>query len=434
LIHAIESGYKAIRWRFSGVLRMIRISRLYDSDKGYPRNWTASILRLAMALTILAWPAMSAAIEIPHLESIVLAEVQPHSNNPAVIWYDNFDTDRLAQYLEPKPGSPEARRSTQEALGGTGASMECYYAAGSRGVGNRKLVFGDCPFGRPLRAKERFTNICWRLYVKHQKGWVGAPAKMSRATGFVSSKWNQAFISHVWSAGLFLTLDPASGVRDGQVGTTQYNDFAHLRWLGNKPVGRFPIHATEESGRWVCVESQLRLNTPGKHDGVAVLWVDGRLDSARTNLDFIGTYTGTGSTVNAVFLEAYWNEGSPVDQYRWYDDFVVSTAPIGPLTSDPNPILIKAASENDAPWQVEIAADPFGSNLVWQSHRVPRDSHRVTVRIQTGTFVGTAHDRTFLAPGTMYFCRVRQQNRDGTWSAWGPWHQPFYASPRPSRP
>ena len=171
-------------------------------------------------------------------------------------------------------------------------------------------------------------------------GWE-SPAKMSRATGFVSARWNQAFISHVWSSGLPLTLDPATGVQSNRVVTTKYNDFDHLKWLGNQPVGRFPIHATEESGRWICVESRIQLNQPGQKDGYAALWVDGRLDTERRGLDFRGNYTGRGASVNAVFLEAYWNSGSPANQYRWYDDFVVSTAPIGPLTATVNPTLIR---------------------------------------------------------------------------------------------
>jgi hypothetical protein len=79
----------------------------------------------------------------PRIESIVLAPIQPHQGNPQVIWYDDFDADRLASYLEPSASSPQARRSVSEALGGAGQSMECYYPNGSQGLGNRKLVFGD---------------------------------------------------------------------------------------------------------------------------------------------------------------------------------------------------------------------------------------------------------------------------------------------------
>ena len=386
---------------------------------------------------------------VPRIDSIVLAPTQPFDKDPAVIWYDNFDgPDSVqARYLEPKVGSRDDRRTDREALGGAGKSLECFYAKGQQGVGNRKLVFGDSPVGRPLRRGETFDEVYWRVYVKHQPGWTGSPAKMSRATGLTSERWTQAFILHVWSAGAFLTLDPASGVRGGEVVTTRYNDFPHLRWLGNKPTGKFPIHSTDESGRWVCVEAHVKLNAPGRKDGSAELWVDGVLDTRRTGMDFRGTYAA--HQINAVFLEAYWNEGSPADQSRWYDDFVVSTRPIGPLVASPNPTVIKAPlaspsspADEDAPraWEVEIATAARGEGpderqgeareIVWRSKPAPLtgSAARLSVSGRTGEFTGDAAGRSALGPlpgGAFYFCRCRQQGKGGEWSEWSPWHQPF---------
>lgn len=368
---------------------------------------------MLLGMGVLLLPSSAAAgggqeSDAPRIESIVPAAKQPHEGDPAVLWYDSFDGPESVQeqYLEYQAGSPGSKRSEKEALGGAGRSMELHYAKGSQGVGGRKIVFGDCPFGKPLRKGEKFTDIYWRIYVKHQKGWTGAPAKMSRATGFVSGQWNQAFILHVWSGkGPTLTLDPARGVRDGQVVTTKYNDFANLKWLGNSPSGAFPIHATEESGRWVCVEARLKLNTPGKNDGIASLWVDGVLDTERTGMDFRESYDAR--TINAVMLEAYWNDGSPADQYRWYDDFVVSTKPIGPVTAAAVPqVLLTAATACD----VEVAADGKGEKIVWRSKPGEAKDGKLTL--------GGKYES-----GTVYFCRVRKSG--GTWSGW---HQPFLVS------
>ena len=182
-----------------------------------------------------------------------------------------------------------------------------------------------------MRGK-RFDEIYWRIYVKHELGWEGSPAKMSRATSIVSGNWQQAMIAHVWSGkDVTLTLDPASGV-EGQtrtIKTTRYNDFENLNWLGNEPTSQFRISSTEESGYWVLVEASAILNTPGQNNGSSCLWINGQLEAERQNLNFRGRYTGHG--INAVFLESYWNKGSIKTQGRWYDNFIVSTRPIGPV-------------------------------------------------------------------------------------------------------
>ena len=107
-------------------------------------------------------------------------------------------------------------------------------------------------------------------------------------------------IAHVWSSGESLTLDPASGVRGNRIATTRYNDFANLRWLGNKPVSTFKLHSTEEAGRWVCVESRAKLNTPGKKDGLNQLLIDGRLEADA------GISTGAEATTGMASTPSSW--------------------------------------------------------------------------------------------------------------------------------
>lgn len=340
--------------------------------------------------------------DVPRIESVVPAAEQPWGSDPAVIFYDAFDALPAAwPYLEPK--AEGAGLSDVQALGRRGKSMELRYAPGEHGRGGRKLVFGDSPVGRPLRKGERFDVLYWRHYVLHPADWQGgAPDKMSRATIMTSSRWQQAAILHVWSSGVPLTLDPATGVRGSDVVTTRYNDFPNLKWLSNAPKGAFPAHGPEERGRWICVEAMMKLNAPGKKDGEARLWVDGRLDAERKGMDFRGAYEGHG--INAVFLEAYWNKTSPVEQSRWYDDFVVSSSPVGPVVADPRPTLIRSRGW-EAAWEVEIASDAEGRAVAWRSGIRPASEERATTDAP-------------LPKGT-YFVRIRAGG------AWSPWHQPF---------
>jgi len=367
--------------------------------------------------------------EIPRIDSVVMATPQPHEGDPAVIWYDDFDDDKQQEQYAEKNGE-----TTDEIqFGDAGKSLRMHYPKGGRGIGGRKVFFGDSPTYRSQTARrtETFTDVYWRIYVKHQHGWTGGgPAKLSRATSLVPPGWRQAMIAHVWSSGEALTLDPASGVRGDHVVTTKYNDFSNLKWLGNNPASRFKLHSTGESGRWVCVEARVKLNTPDKRDGLNELWIDDRLEAERRNLDWRGSYTEHG--INAVFLEAYWNRGSPIDQSRWIDNFVVSTKPIGPVVCPRNPVLIKTPYRgpgNARSWEVEIAADAAGKSVVWQSDQLI-GSDRVKAGGNTGHFVGPLSGKEQLEPSSIYYARVRQQSDAGQWSAWSPWHQPFKTQQR----
>jgi len=380
--------------------------------------------RLASLVLLFATAALAAqAPEVPRIDCVVPSPRQPQETDAATIWYDDFNGPEKA-YTESSGGLDDT-----QSYGGAGKSVRCLYEQGQRGKGNRKVFFGDSPTGKVVRKGETFDEIYWRLYVKHQPGWTGGPAKMSRATSIVSPRWNQAMIAHVWGSKDCLTLDPASGVRGSQVVTTQYNDFSNLHWLGNKPASTFPIHSTAESGWWVCVEARARLNAPGQKDGLNQLWIDGRLEAERKNLDWRGSYAAHG--INAVFLEAYWNEGSPVTQARWYDHFVISTRPIGPITCPPNPVLIRTPCRSPgqaAAWEAQVAADPDGKQVVWTSKPQPGGAGRVQVTAQAGTFAGALAGKRALAAGSTCWCRVREQNASKAWSDWSRWHQPFVAA------
>lgn len=359
----------------------------------------------------------------PKIDFIEMSVTQSHENDSSTIWYDDFSNKK--KYMDELGGIDYAVN-----FGTQGGSMDAGFNKGDvDGNGNRKVAFGDFPGNaRKVREGEQFDEIYWRIYVKHENGWEGAPFKMSRATSIVSTSWQQAMIAHVWNgANNSLTLDPARGV-DGQtdhVKTTRYNDFGNLTWLGNKPSSDFKISSTEESGYWVLVESRAKLNTPGESDGINQLWIDGRLEAERKDLNFRGSYTQYG--INAVFLESYWNDGSVKTQGRWFDNFVISTKPIGPVVCPANPILHKTPYYGIgelAAWEVEISSDYNGNDVVFKSNLLGR-IEILEINESMGSFLGTLEGHSALKSGETYFCRVHQKSSNGVWSKWSRWHQGF---------
>jgi hypothetical protein len=178
----------------------------------------------------------------------------------------------------------------------------------------------------------------------------------------------------------------------------------------------------------VLVEASAKLNTPGQSNGSSFLWINRRLEAERNHLNFRGSYTGHG--INAVFLESYWNTGSLKTQGRWYDNFIVSTKPVGPVSCPPNPILYKTPYRgpgHPAAWEVELAIDIDGENIVFRSEQ-PGSKEYMTVNSQQGDFQEALKDYSELSPSFTYFCRVRQKSSNGNWSDWSPWHQPFNVS------
>ncbi|CAG1773038.1 hypothetical protein BAC2_03445 [uncultured bacterium] len=362
----------------------------------------------------------AATAPVPRIEFVVPLEKQPQESAKETIWYDNFDADK--KYVEAQGGLEDG------GLGGAGKCAVGLYEKDRQGLGNRKVFFGDSPYQPIARKGEKFDEIYWRVYVKHQVGWIsggdrGGPDKLSRATSIVSDKWNQAMFAHVWSSGDSLTLDNASGVKNGAVVTTKYNDFDNMKWVGgNKPVSKMQMFSGAEAGWWVCVEARARLNTPGKADAISQLWIDGRLECERKDFDWRGTYDKFG--INAVFLETYWNKGSPVEQKRWYDNFVISTQPIGPMVVSRAPEIAKMALEGIKDWELEIASDAEGKEVVWRSRSLG-GKERIKVSASTGKFENGAAKTKELAGGKVYWCRARQKGDKTEWSQWSAWHQTF---------
>ncbi|WGO98416.1 hypothetical protein QFX18_20635 [Saccharophagus degradans] len=254
------------------------------------------------------------------------------SQHPNWLWCDDFEVDSELEenYFEVKRYNGRFGVVEGEAFGGN-AALRSHWQPGVDDAGNIKFSFGKTPVA-PSRYKDRyFSEIYWRFYTKTDERWTGNANKLTRIIAFSGSNWSEAMIAHVWQGnGLNIAIDPASGVSadlsSTTVNTTRYNDFSNLRWLGYVE-GTHDIYSDETKTKWNCIEAQVKLNTLGQADGVFRLWVNDELDAENTNLNFVSSYSQYG--LNAIFIENYKGGGSEQEQYRYFDNFVVSTQRIG---------------------------------------------------------------------------------------------------------
>jgi len=179
-------------------------------------------------------------------------------------------------------------------------------------------------------------------------------------------------VAHLWGGrGDVLLVDPVRCVGpDDRVKCTTYNDFANMDWIGNLN-GVTPVFATASGGTWFCVEAHVRLNDPGQANGVQEFWVDGRLEARRDGLDFVRRWRDYG--INAVFFENYWNDGSPKEQWRVFDNIVISAQPIGcaeggggGATATTSPTVSATATES--------ATAPATATVAFEGTSTPTDA------------------------------------------------------------
>lgn len=317
-----------------------------------------TLLPLATIVLALVLPSHLAAARQPAPRGECIDWQQAH---PEWIFCDDFEDAsalvRPGRYFEHQTNDGDF--SVLDGVGSAGSrGIRALWQPGEVGAGSLLLGFGRNPNGymrKGIRPNEDFREIWYRMLLRHQPGWRGNPAKLSRATVFTGAEtWSQAMIAHLWGGpGEALLLDPVRCVDPAnQVKCTQYNDFARMDWLGQGP-GQTPVFGAEYAGRWICVEHHLRLNDAGAANGVSEFWVDGQLEARRAGLDFVRSYRDYG--INAVFFENYWNDGSPQTQWRVFDDIVVSTAPIGCPATAPTATPTLTPTATLAPTSVATA-------------------------------------------------------------------------------
>jgi len=252
------------------------------------------------------------------------------------IFCDDFESETPLsdRYFEYDDNGGDFVRTAKVGRDGT-AGLRVVWQQGEVSAGSLKKSFGRTPeeyiSNHATFPEKDFKEIYWRIDVKRQVGWQGGGAdKLTRAIVFAGPNWSEGMMAHIWSSGNYLVLDPASGIDEsGTLKSTKYNDFTNLRWLGNKK-GTTDLFSDANAGKWYCVITHVKLNTPGISDGVFEFWIDDKLQAGSYDLNWHGNWNADPKNymINAVLFENYWNNGSPKLQERYFDNILISSKPL----------------------------------------------------------------------------------------------------------
>jgi len=82
--------------------------------------------------------------------------------------------------------------------------------------------------------------------------------------------------------------------------------------------------------RWYSYELMVKANTPGQRDGRIAIWIDGNLIADFLNIRLRDT---TSLKINKVELDLYIKSNPGGDVLKWYDNVVIATSYIGPVST-----------------------------------------------------------------------------------------------------
>ncbi len=260
--------------------------------------------------------------------------IQTH---PAVLWADNFASGKL------KPGWKTAQMVSSRVmppLAVPGAGQELLNLASLQATVPRREHLGlDLRFDLPpgpdkLPVQEAYM----RYYLRLGPEWAAAPdsgklpglAGTYNKVGWGGRGWDG---QQGWSArGSFAKSVGPSHPAFGRLALASYVYHSKI----SSPYGDVFVWGAGngaglvKTNRWVCVEQHIRLNTPGREDGVLRAWVDGVPVFARSNLRFRDTLA---VGIENAWFDVYMGGQQPAlkDMGLNIAQVVVATRYIGPM-------------------------------------------------------------------------------------------------------
>ncbi len=211
---------------------------------------------------------------------------------------------------------------------------------------------------------EEPEEIYFRYYLRISSAWQTTHnGKLPGISGTYSrAGWGgrPANGENGWSArGQFRMMPPEGNPLQGRIPVGNYVYHADMQGqYGDSRVWQQGWLGFLEKNRWYCIEQYLRLNTPGKNDGILRGWIDGRLAYEETDWRWRDT--------DALKIEKIWmnvyhggSARAPQDIYLYIDNVVIAREYIGPMTGTTVSVRRQVAPGDGDGWRLRSTPNPF---------------------------------------------------------------------------
>ncbi len=215
-----------------------------------------------------------------------------------------------------------------------GKALRVRIARGANGALNTLWKFAE-------RNEQEPTESYFRYYLRLADDWNqtiqgGKLPGFSGTYGVTGWGGRRSFGDRGWSArGLFQPTIPAGNnplAGTTPIGTYCYHADMESRY-GTNWLWQIGYRGYLENNRWYCIEQHVKLNTPGKNDGILRAWVDGRLAFEKKDIRF---RNNDRLKIEQVWMNVYHGgtRPSPHDQHVFIDQVVIADRYIGPMRQE----------------------------------------------------------------------------------------------------
>ena len=213
----------------------------------------------------------------------------------------------------------------------SGKALRVRIVEGANGALNTLFKFRDETGSEP-------EEVYFRYYLRLGADWNqtiegGKMPGLSGTYGVAGWGGRKSDGRNGWSArGLFQRTIPAGFnplASTTPIGTYCYHADMKGRY-GDNFIWQYGYRGYLKNNQWYCVETYVKLNTPGRHDGVLRGWIDGRPAFEKTDLRYRLTDK---LRIEQVWMNIYHGgkRPSPHDQHAFIDNIVIAREYIGPM-------------------------------------------------------------------------------------------------------